>query len=150
MFRSEHLEEVDGSEHLCEAELRVFTRLLFLLASWAAGMLCAVERAADGLEVEAQESRREADAGDAPVAREPAHGRFAHLQDARELARGQKLFARLFPVWVRVLHLFTALAYVAAYFEAGLSDSATRKMAAPSMFTSSVTGCMPSAFAVTR
>ncbi len=39
---------------------------------------------------------------------------------------------------------------VAAYFEAGLSDSATRKMAAPSMFTSSVAGCIPSAFAVTR
>ncbi len=44
--------------------------------------------------MKSQESGRETDGRDAPVVREAAHGGFADLQDACQLSRGQKLFAR--------------------------------------------------------
>src|SRR5436305_14904734 len=94
------------SKHLRERQLRVFVLRFFPLARRVARARVAVERLVDGLEVEAYESRREAHGGDAPLAREAAHGRLAHLQDGGELARGQKLFAPVFlrRMGVRVLH----------------------------------------------
>src|ERR1044071_6504334 len=102
-----------------KGQLRVVARGLFGLAALRfVGGVGAVEGAVDGLEVEAEQARGEPDERDTALAREAARGRFADLQDLRELARRQELLARLFPVRVRVLH-------TCSYFF-GWSESATR------------------------
>ena len=117
----------------------------------------AVERFDDRFEAEAQEVGRDADGRDAPLAREAAHGRFAHLKNRGELSRGQKLGPRavrtvLVTFHVRVPQPSEMKAYCSldCSFAAGVSVSATRKTAAPSISTSCTAVRIPSARTVTR
>ena len=51
-----------------------------------------IKRFAHRVEMKPNDARRETDRRDATFGGEPAHGRFAYLENFRELLRGQKLF----------------------------------------------------------